>query len=190
MKECAKCKVEKRKDQFSKNVCRKNKLSAICKQCKFRYVPKKYEIGKFSYKLMRTWQGINYRCNNPKYVGHTRYGGKGIIVEWKNFSEFKDDMYDSFLRHIKLHGKDRADSSGNYSKENCRWATQKVQQNNRGNNRNLTINDKTKTLAQWTELFGISKSTVYRRVKLGWDIEKAIITPVQKQNIKKISQKP
>lgn len=72
------------------------------------------------------------RCKYTSQIGYKYYGGKGITVEWKTYQDFKKDMYESYLKHIEVYGKrqttlDRIDSDKNYCKENCRWATYKIQ---------------------------------------------------------------
>lgn len=46
---------------------------------------------------------------------------------------------------------DRINVNKNYEPNNCKWSTQIEQHNNRSNNRRLTIDGETKTIAQWAK---------------------------------------
>ena len=85
-------------------------------------------------KFYRAWGDMKHRCNTPTAKAYPKYGGRGIKVceDWHVYNNFKRDMWDSYLEHLKQYGTrqttlDRIDPNGNYTKENCAWATYQEQ---------------------------------------------------------------
>ena len=96
-------------------------------------------------------------------------------------------MYKNYLEHVKKFGEkdttiDRKDNNGDYCKENCIWATRKIQENNRRNNHFLTYNGEIMTISQWANKLKLGNNILFSRIKLGWSIEKALTTPVKLKN--------
>lgn len=82
------------------------------------------------------WVGMLQRCTNPSNPKFYLYGGRGITVcrRWQNdFANFLADMGEPPVG-LTL---DRKDVNGHYEPGNCRWASQREQQNNRSNNRRI-----------------------------------------------------
>ena len=90
-------------------------------------------------RFYKIWKGMVARCNRKQ--DHL-YGGRGITYceRWKEFLNFKEDMYESYQKHVEEFGErdttlDRIDVNGNYHKENCRWATWDTQSKNKRGSR-------------------------------------------------------
>lgn len=88
--------------------------------------------GKWDSRERRAWSNMKTRCFNPRSKNYKYWGGRGISIcdRWlgdHGFENFFEDMGEC-PEGLTL---DRRDNDGNYSKENCRWADRKTQNENR-----------------------------------------------------------
>ena len=126
----------------------------------------------------KSWAAMHRRCADKSYSGYRHYGGKGVTVcaRWAHFEFFLIDMGE------RPAGKtlDRfPNRSGNYELSNCRWATRFEQARNRSDTTIFTVDGYSGILTDLCQLYGVKFDTVYRRIKLGWDVERALFAPVQ-----------
>ena len=155
--------------------------SNACKSCvrlkRSAFVKDNLRIhGRHPKNMYSIWAGMRVRCKNPNHQYWGRYGGRGVSIceRWDDFQLFCDDMGP---RPSELHTLDRIDNDGNYEPSNCRWATKKDQNCNRKNSRWLKVRSEVKTLAEWSEISGVSSSTILSRISRGWSHETAIFKP-------------
>ena len=128
--------------------------------------------------LFSIYDNMISRCYTPsKGAGYERYGGRGIKVcpEWRaSFQAFREWAIPLFEPGLTL---DRIDNDGDYTPENCRFATPVEQARNRRNNHKITIGRYTRCLIEWTEIFGLSRKTFYQRIARGMSEIEALTTP-------------
>lgn len=108
----------------------------------------------------RQWIGAKNRCFNRNCKDFHRYGGRGISMcdEWRHsFGRFIADM-GPCPAGLTL---DRKLVDGDYTPENCRWATPKEQANNRRN----TIVTALGRISEVAANLGISHGAAYMRHK-------------------------
>jgi len=72
--------------------------------------------------IYNTWVNMKQRCDNPHNPNYSRYGGRGITYDlsWNSYPAFYQDMAATWKASLQL---DRKDNDGNYTKDNCHWAT-------------------------------------------------------------------
>jgi hypothetical protein len=120
------------------------------------------------------------RCYCRTTGGYDLYGGRGIKVcdEWKNsYENFREwALSNGYADNLTI---DRIDPNGNYEPSNCRWATAKMQGNNRRTCLYFTISGVTKSLMELCEEYGVSYELVRCRLRRGWEIMNALTTPKQ-----------
>ena len=136
------------------------------------------------YKRIRNiYTGMTSRCTDPSHKQYPSYGGRGINVckEWAesimNFYHWAiSNGYEASLTI------DRENNDGNYEPSNCRWVTQKVQQNNRRDNHIIEIDGVKRTMSQWSDISGIKQVTIKARINYyGWPDKKAVFQKTQKR---------
>lgn len=121
------------------------------------------------------------RCTNPLNKDFADYGGRGISVcpAWR--SDFT-----AFLEHVgrrpsRDHSIDRyPDGDGNYEPGNVRWATASQQNRNRRGMSSVEYLGKMRTVAEISELSGLTTHTIFGRLRKGWPAELAVSVPMRK----------
>jgi hypothetical protein len=122
--------------------------------------------------LAMVFSSMKQRCNNPNVACYHNYGGRGIRVcdRWSQFSVFLADMGEPPEGDFSI---DRINNDGDYSPENCRWATREQQSKN---SRVFKITDDVKqqikdllssnlTYNDIAKIIGLHKTSVYCTAK-------------------------
>jgi hypothetical protein len=138
-----------------------------------------FKHGKSNTRLFKIWSCMKQRCYYPRYTDYHCYGGRGIKVceEWlADFQNFYIWAINSgYKSNLSI---DRIDVNGDYSPDNCRWATPKEQANNKTTNHLLTYNGETHTLQEWADIKKLNYDCLKARINdLGWDVHDALEKP-------------
>lgn len=139
----------------------------------------KYKYSNSRSKEYNAWYHMIRRCFYSKTPFYENYGGRGITVcdRWLGVDGFDNFYQDMGVSPSSKHSIDRIDSNGNYSPDNCRWATGKEQARNRRTTKLITIGKETKSMVEWCEVYDIQYSLVKDRISDGWEPLEAFTTP-------------
>lgn len=175
-----KCKCECGKEITTRKAHLKKGQSKSC-DCLTRRSDLNVKHGLYNHPIYSNWEHIKQRCNNPKSPSYKNYGGRGIKVcdEWNNsFEAFHRDMAATYKAGLSI---DRIDVNGDYTPENCRWATRREQANNTRATRYITVFGERLPLSEACRKYNIHRATVHHRLNnMGMSPEDALTLPVKK----------
>lgn len=139
--------------------------------------------GSPGYPTYRIWQLMIQRCHNSKNTGYCRYGNRGIAVckEWR--SSFLAFLRDMGPRPSPRHSIDRINNDGDYCKDNCQWATASQQSRNTRRTIRMPHDVPYQCALDATRALGSKRELVARRLRNGWDLRRAISTPVNRWRV-------
>jgi len=134
-------------------------------------------------KTYKSYSGMKSRCYNPKLLKYKNHGGREITVceRWLGEDGFANFLSDMGERPADM-TLDRLDNNGDYTPDNCRWATYLEQNNNTRFNKLLNFSDENHTLAEWGRKLGVDRRTINARLRGDWSVDEALSAPVASKN--------
>lgn len=161
---------------YGSNLKRGN--STRCRKCSYKVIGEKETTArKHNIRLYGIWFGMKSRCYDENVDCYDRYGGRGIKVcdEWMGENGFENfhkwAVKNGYKNGLTI---DRINVDGNYEPNNCRWATNKEQQNNKRTNVFITVDGIEMTVAQAAEKYNIKYATLRGRLKAGYSPDVAV----------------
>jgi hypothetical protein len=136
----------------------------------------------------QAWRNIRFMCSdNPAHSRWHRYGGRGIRVceRWQG-------SFDAFLADVGPRPANgwwltRVDGDGHYEPGNVVWAEPKAAMAKRGDYerrgrppRMVEWKGERRAMEDLCKEHGVMADTVRWRIRRGWDLERALTTPVRR----------
>jgi hypothetical protein len=160
------------------NVQKGNTTSCGCQH--YENMPSTHGLS--THRIYNVYRGMLNRCNDEAHISYKNYGGRGVGVcdRWDIFENFLEDM------GIPEEGLqlDRLDNDADYSPDNCRWVTPKVNHNNKRTSVKYYLDGIPYTVGELSEKYNINTVCLRKRLNTGWDLMRALMTPSGKKESK------
>lgn len=116
--------------------------------------------------LYKRWLLMKRSCYNPNAKSYQTIGRQGIEVypEWR-------DNYMAFKSYVLEHGYkdgliiDRIDRSDDFKPNNLKFSTPDERQKVRSSRKRIICNGQSKSLSEWAREIGVTRQTLYARIK-------------------------
>lgn len=130
--------------------------------------------------ILKSYRKMIERCCSTKNPYYHLYGGRGIKIcpQWQGVNGVSTFVKDMGAKPTRQHTIDRIDNDGDYTPENCRWATKSEQASNRRSNRTIEAFGQKMILKEWAEYTGIKRETLAKRLDRGMPAELAFTLSV------------
>ncbi len=126
-------------------------------------------------RLYRIWRGIKVRCYDAHHKDFRDYGAKGVTIcdEWRDdFQAFYDwAMANGYEENLSI---DRIDNSKGYSPDNCRWADNIQQANNKTTNYYVVYKNERLTLSELARKYHLNYTVLGKAIRAGKSLEEAV----------------
>ena len=153
-----------KKEASIRNITQYNLNNAKCRPTEDEIIQRKRRK-----RLYDCYRHMMERCVNPNVDNYKNYGERGIEVceEWENSFEnfYTWALSNGYKDNLTI---DRIDVNGNYEPSNCRWATNKEQQNNRRNTIIIWKDGEKYTISDIAKATNIGMNTLWWLYKNGW----------------------
>jgi hypothetical protein len=133
-----------------------------------------------------TWKNMKGRCLIPSSSSFHDYGGRGIKIceRWikgeEGLTPFECFLSDMGHKPSTKHSIERIDCNGDYTPENCRWALRLEQARNTRRTHWIKYDGRTTAFSELCASYGIHDCVVRRRLVRGWELKRALETPLLK----------
>lgn len=170
-------------------LCSSEIINRKRKQCHLCSKPTKIH-GMTNTRLFNIWQSMKARCYNPNNSDYYNYGAKGTIVckEWKNnFLNFYNwAINNGYNKNLTI---DRINTYGSYEPNNCRWADNYTQANNKKRTIKILYKGNYYTITEISKITGIPRNVISARYYAKWNAEKIFNIPLNAPYISGKSRK-